>query len=205
MSDWNYEDRYPSNWGTRARDTKRSRQQGDTVQCSCCGGHYYWDDVEVHHANYQGENDRVGVNIFPVCGSKQDPGSCHHWLHQQGNWIVDKWDPVWGNHNVASTIKRLQRGYATGNPEGHDIPWLGIGVVVAIGFILGWLFLRPSAPTVTVRQLANVRSTPNGKVLCKVQKGDRLSIVDDSSTWIKVKACGTTGVIFKEMVQQNAN
>jgi Meiotically up-regulated gene 113 len=89
--------------------------------------------------------------------------------------------------------------------EPDRIPWLGIGVVVAIGFILGSLFLRPSAPTVTVRQLANVRSTPNGKVLCKVQKGDRLPIVDDSNTWIKVKACGTTGVIFKEMVQQNVN
>lgn len=85
-------------------------------------------------------------------------------------------------------------------------------------FLLGWVlvpfFSSPSrtatAPTIEVKQLANVRKTPNGLVLCRVQKGDRLPLVvasgetveqARSKSWIPVKACGQNGLVFKDMVQ----
>lgn len=67
-----------------------------------------------------------------------------------------------------------------------------------------------TAPTIEVKQLANVRKTPNGLVLCRVQKGDRLPLVlasgetveqARSTDWIRVKACGGSGLVFKDMVQ----
>ncbi len=204
-------DRYAHDWATRSRDTKRSRQQGDTVQCSCCGGYYPWDDIEVHHANYQGENDRAGVNIFPICGSKQDPGTCHHWVHSQGNWIKDKWDPVWGNHNTRSVVKRLQRGYATGNPEGNGlmmpdrIPWLGIGAVAAIGLFALASLSKPK-PTIpadalaaingdricTTTQLANIRN-PNPIGIPTKVPGQTIGVgskvtVEGNGEWLEVRS-----------------
>lgn len=190
-------DRYAHDWATRSRDTKRSRQHGNEVQCSCCGGYYDWDEVEVHHANYQGENDRAGVNIFPICGSKQDVGTCHHWVHSHRNWIKDKWDPTWGNHNTRSVVRRLQRGYRTGNPEGFafDVPWALISAVGAI--TIGWLLMsailanpKPIATrTAIVDRPLNVRSGPGtnypttGKPL---NKGDSIAVVGEDKGWVQI-------------------
>jgi hypothetical protein len=187
-------DRYAHNWAKRSRDTKRSRQHGDTVQCSCCGGYYDWDEVEVHHTSYQGENDRAGVNIFPICGSKQDPGTCHHWVHQQGNWITDKWDPTWGNHNSRSVVKRLQRGYRTGNPEGLDfeIPWALISAIGAMA--IGWIIMsalfngKPQQRTAIVTSPVNVRSAPSQSAvkLGTLPKGRSVKVWEVKDGWFRI-------------------
>ena len=53
----------------------------------------------------------IGWDVFPVCGSTNQPGSCHNRLHNRGNWIIDKRNPKWGNHNKFSTICRLRLGW----------------------------------------------------------------------------------------------
>ena len=53
----------------------------------------------------------IGWDVFPVCGSTNERGSCHHRLHNRGNWIIDKRNPKWGNHNKFSTICRLRLGW----------------------------------------------------------------------------------------------
>ena len=68
----------------------------------------------------------------------------------------------------------------------------------------------PTIATIEVSQLANIRETPNGVVMCEVKKGDRLPMVlasgetevkARSKSWILVKACGGKGLIFKEMTK----
>ena len=134
-------DRYPHDWPARSIATKRSRQQGEDVQCSCCGYLFPWGQIEVHHTSYQGDGDTAGVNIFPVCGSKQEPGTCHHLLHKKGNWIKDQ--NYWFNRNTPAIVHRLQSVYANRFVSMNmdmDIPWLGI--VGAIGAVaIGWFVI----------------------------------------------------------------
>jgi hypothetical protein len=60
---------------------------------------------EVHHACY-GKGDIIGEHVFPVCCKCHDKH-----CHSQENWIVDRADPVWGNHNTAAALERLKLGY----------------------------------------------------------------------------------------------
>jgi hypothetical protein len=53
----------------------------------------------------------IGWDVFPVCGSTNEPGTCHHRLHRKGNWITDKNNPKWGNHNSFITIWKLRLGW----------------------------------------------------------------------------------------------
>jgi len=182
-------DRYPHDWATRSRDTKRSRKQGKKVQCSCCGKFHPWDNVEVHHSSYQGESDRAGVNIFPVCGSKQDPGTCHHLLHQKGNWIKDK--NIWFNRNSDAIVRRLQKGYA--GDSSIDVPWLGI--VGALGAIaIGWFvvgsFIGGAQPvrrllteSVNVRQGPGIAYLKAGKPLAK---GTAVEVLEEKDGWVRI-------------------
>jgi hypothetical protein len=192
-------DRYSDDWATKSRDTKRSRQYDDgSVQCSCCGGYFHWDDIEVHHTSYQKDNDTAGVNIFPICGSKQDEGSCHHWVHQQGNWKRDKWDPVWGNHNEAHVVKRLQRGYATGNPDSvwpvfafPQWPWMTIGVCSAAALVCLAMMTKPVAVKriAIVAKPVNVRLAPTvaaPKLDKPLQTKTMVTVYEESNGWSRI-------------------
>ena len=189
-------DRYPHDWPARSIATKRSRQQGKKVQCSCCGKFHRWDKIEVHHTSYEGEGDRAGVNIFPICGSKQDIGTCHHWVHQQGNWIKDK--NCWFNRNTPAIVRRLQHGYA-GDPIGETRPWLGIvGALgaIAIGWFMMSLFLggiHPVKRTAIVSATVNVRQGP-GVAYAKsgnpLTKGATVEILEEKNGWVRIKGLG---------------
>jgi hypothetical protein len=81
----------------------------------------------------------------------------------------------------------------------------GVGAVLMSAFTPS-----KSVPSIEVTQLANIRKTPNGVVICEVKKGDRLPLVlasgetevkARSKSWILVKACGVNGLIFKEMTK----
>ena len=185
-------DRYPHDWATRSRDTKRSRQQGKKVQCSCCEKLHPWDNIEVHHSSYKGERDRAGVNIFPVCGSKQDVGTCHHLLHKKDNWIKDK--NIWHNRNPPAIVRRLQKGYA-GASSGVDGPWLSIvGAIgaMAIGWFVVSLFvgrINPAKESAIVTEVVNVRQGPgvaypkSGKPL---PKGAAVEVMERKDGWVKI-------------------
>ena len=182
-------DRYPHNWHLLSIATKRSRQQGKKVQCSCCGKLYPWDKIEVHHTSYEKENDRAGVNIFPVCGSKQDVGTCHHLMHKKGNWIKDK--NIWFNRNNDDIVRRLQKGYAGDSRE--DTPWLGIvGMLGAIA--IGWFIVssfvgrvkpasRVVTETVNVRQGPGIGYLKSGKPLLK---GATVGVLEEKDGWIRI-------------------
>lgn len=60
----------------------------------------------IHHSRYLGKDDTPGKNIFPCCVP------CHRKrCHSKSNWIWDKNDPVWGNHNSVGFEKRLQTSF----------------------------------------------------------------------------------------------
>lgn len=207
-------DRYPSDWATRSRDTKRSRSNGNQVQCSNCGGWFRWDQVEVHHAYYKGEGDRAGVNVFPVCGSKQDVGTCHHELHRKQNW--KQYQNIWKNTNTRSIIDKLRRGYATGNPD-QSIPWSGIIGTIAL-ITIGWALMsailakpKPTAPkTATIAppgkyNAANLRSQPQPtakKVGDALPKGATVTTVGRSVGWVEVTVRdGRSGWVAENFVK----
>ena len=50
----------------------------------------------------------IGWDVFPVCGSVNHPGTCHHRLHLKCNWITDSRNPKLGNRNKAIVIWRLR-------------------------------------------------------------------------------------------------
>lgn len=52
----------------------------------------------------------------------------------------------------------------------------------------------------TATRLANIRQRPNGKIICQVEAGQKLSIIERSE-WSKVQACGTIGVIHKSVAR----
>ena len=184
-------DPYPHGWATLSRNTKRSRKQGKKVQCSCCGKFHPWDHVETHHSSYQGENDQAGVNIFPICGSKQDIGTCHHWVHEKENWIQK--DDVRLNHNIPAIVHRLQRGYAGDKSE--DGPWLGIAAaigVVTVGWFVAHSFSggdKPVSRTAIVTAAVNVRQCP--AVTCPkagrpIAKGASVDILEEQDGWLRI-------------------
>lgn len=53
----------------------------------------------------------IGWDVFPVCGSTNEPGTCHNRLHRKGKWIIDKRNPKLGNRNAIATIWRLRLGW----------------------------------------------------------------------------------------------
>jgi len=203
--------RYPHRWAALSRDTKLSRKHGKKVQCSCCNRLWPWDDVEVHHTSYEGEGDRAGVNIFPVCGSKQDIGTCHHWVHQKGNWMQE--DDTWQNRNTPAIVARLQHGYA-GDPIGETRPWLGIvGALgaLAIGWFMMSLFLggvKPVKRTAIVSATVNIRQGPgvayakSGKPLTK---GATVEILEEKNGWVRIKGLDDRSWIAGNFTKQKNN
>ena len=197
-------DRYPHDWTARSLATKQSRQQGNKVQCSCCRRFWPCDGVEVHHTSYEGENDRAGINIFPVCGSKQDVGTCHHWLHEKSRWIKDK--NYWFNRNTNAIVRRLQDSYAQSAtpsdnttatmsaPIVEESPWLGIAATIGaitIGLLLLNPFSRvqPQKITAIVETTVNVRQGPgasypkSGEPLIM---GTTVEVLEEKDGWIRV-------------------
>ena len=53
----------------------------------------------------------IGWDVFPVCGSTNEPGTCHNRLHRKGTWIIDKRNPKYGNRNTIAKIWRLRLGW----------------------------------------------------------------------------------------------
>jgi len=197
--------RYPHDWHARSRDTKLSRKQGEKVQCSCCRRFWPWEDVEVHHSSYKLEDDRAGVNIFPICGSKQDIGTCHHWVHKKENWIKDR--DTWKNRNTPKIVRRLQDGYALAlNPPGipmasisvpieEESPWLGIAATIG-ALTIGLLLLNPfrgiqpqQGRTAIVETTVNVRQGPGSaypKAGKPLSKGIMVEILEEKDGWIRI-------------------
>lgn len=106
--------RYPSNWSSLSQTVKDSQSiqtpLGKKVRCALCGGLFDWEQVQTHHTYYTGDNDIPGQNIFAVCGDKNDSGTCHHFLHQKGNYHYSA-DPVFGSYNSPELINRLRENY----------------------------------------------------------------------------------------------
>lgn len=187
-------DRYPKDWPARSIATKRSRQQGKKVQCSYCGKFHRWDKIEVHHTSYQCEKDRAGVNIFPVCGSKQDIGTCHHLVHKKGNWIKDK--NIWFNRNTPAIVRRLQRGYA-GESSRANVPWLCLAGAIGV-FAIGWFVVsafvgrnKPveEAEISIVTATVNVREGPGLGYLKRdkpLPKGATVEVLETRGGWVKI-------------------
>ena len=48
---------------------------------------------------------------------------------------------------------------------------------------------------------SNVRETPNGKILCSINKPTDINIYGHSGDWYYTDACGGSGVIFKDQIQ----
>lgn len=188
-------DRYPHDWPARSIATKRIRQQGEKVQCSCCGDLFPWGQIEVHHTSYQGDGDRAGVNIFPVCGSKQDVGTCHHLLHKKGNWIKDK--NYWYNRNTPSIVRHLQSRYHGESPE--STPWLVIlGAIGAIA--IGWFVMssmigvkpvkKSAVQTSIVTAPVNVRQGPGDgypKIGKPLPKGATVVVLEKKNGWVRIR------------------
>lgn len=60
-------------------------------------------------------------------------------------------------------------------------------------------FAVPAAKLVTA-QLANIRATPNGKILCQVKAGTELPLIKRGE-WSKVHACGTIGLVHRSIAK----
>ena len=110
------------------------------------------------------------------------------------------------------------------------IPWLGLIVAGAIAvWVGGFIKVDPTAPktwkmpngpsitlpsmpdfkmpsiaptpqTIVVQRRANVRSSPNGKILCQAEPNEQLRAIGSSDGWTKVKACGGEGFVFSKLV-----
>jgi hypothetical protein len=190
-------DRYPKDWATRSRNAKLSQKFGESVKCSCCRKLYAWDDVDVHHAAYKGEGDRAGVNIFPVCGSTQEPGTCHHWLHLKENWIRDRKN-YWNNRNTDKVLQMLRHGYNSEPVFGErsiSPQWIGWGIAIALlGWILSPMIFRSPVRTATIDpprkyQAANVRSGPSEKYPkagTPLMRGTKVEVIEEQKDWVKI-------------------
>jgi hypothetical protein len=104
--------RYTKGWDAKSDRTKELRREGDLIRCCCCNELHTWEDTETHHAYYLGDGDKPGLNLFPVCGNTQTPGTCHHWLHLKDQWHNDKADPIWSSGNYQEVVKDLQNNWA---------------------------------------------------------------------------------------------
>lgn len=108
-----YESRYGPGWQNLAARTK-ALQGG---KCACCGNVFPSSALQVHHVRYSdtsgmlGDRAVPGIDVFAVCGSKQDVGSCHHKLHAPGIWLVDPINPALGNRNAPEIIQSLKRNF----------------------------------------------------------------------------------------------
>jgi hypothetical protein len=205
-----YEARYSAHWTTLSRDTKRMRQEGEKVRCSCCGELHDWDFVETHHTYYLGDGDTPGLNIFPVCGNTSEPGTCHHWLHLKDQWHHDKADPVWGSGNYQEVVDRLRIGWQ-GTPHliPYDFDWRVVARVCAglagIAFLVAAFAgakgsystnsADVSAEVVTVSAPApynatNVRDSPNGsRIIGTIPNGTKLTATGKrSGEWCQVES-----------------
>jgi hypothetical protein len=205
MSGWNVnpelEQRYSDDWPAMSRDAKRSRMDSnDRVQCSCCGDWHDWKQVETHHAYYLGDGDTIGINVFPVCGSTSDVGSCHHWLHLKEQWYTDRDDYVWGCGNCPEVVEKLRRGYSGQQSLlPYDFDWWVM--LRSIGFVLaGLLFVtglfRGQQPGTTAQTItinagpqysgANLRESPGGRKLGRsLSNGTTTTIEQRNGQWCK--------------------
>lgn len=132
-----YSQRYSESWSKNSADVKRMQSpDGKRVKCACCGKLFDWENTQTHHLFYlkdeQGIPQEVaGNNLVAVCGSKQQPGSCHHTLHNKKYYFHDSVDPVWGNKNSDEVIRQLQGNFValrqeiTGFPSTYHQPFLG--------------------------------------------------------------------------------
>lgn len=48
---------------------------------------------------------------------------------------------------------------------------------------------------------SNVRETPNGKILCSINRPTNINVYGHSGDWYYTDACGRSGVIFKDQIQ----
>ena len=131
------------------------------------------------------------MNIFPVCGSKQDIGTCHHLVHQKGNWIKDK--NIRHNRNSPAIVRQLQQGYAGASSE--DSPWLGIVAAIGVASI-GWFIvnsfmgsIKPVKEAAITTETVNVRQCP--AVTCPkagkpIAKGAAVDILEEENGWIRI-------------------
>jgi hypothetical protein len=65
----------------------------------------FWPNVRIT------DREIIGWDVFPVCGSQNEQGSCHWRLHLNTNWVRDKTDPTWRNHNNWMAVYRLRIGW----------------------------------------------------------------------------------------------
>jgi hypothetical protein len=68
------------------------------------------------------DREIVGWDVFPVCGSQNEQESCHWRLHLGSNWVRDKQDPTWGNHNKWLPVWRLRLGWWILNCRSSKLP-----------------------------------------------------------------------------------
>lgn len=83
----------------------------------------------------------------------------------------------------------------------HEIPWavLAIGAL-AIGFFFAPKF-TPTQKTIVVSQRANIRSAPNGRILCVAEPNEELRLLSDKGQWVGVEACDRSGVIHRSLLK----
>ena len=205
-----FDARYNDGWHNLSKAVKQSQMQGDRVQCACCQRLFAWEDTETHHTSYLGDGDRAGVNLFALCGDTKTPGTCHHWVHLKEQWYRSQEDPVWGSGNFDDVVVRLQQNYAnrsSSNQDHEDFPWAGI-IAVTIAALLGYGLFAHKQPvkqptkTIVISHRANVRSAPNGKILCQVEPNEVLKTIGSEGLWEKVKACGSQGFVHRSLVSK---
>jgi len=107
--DW--DSRYADNW---EQICKIAHQATGDLCCLC----WVAPSKQCHHVRYRDKRGAIkgrevaGRDVFPVCGSVNEPGTCHFVAHLKENWIRDKKDPLLGNHNTSAFVKKLKLGYA---------------------------------------------------------------------------------------------
>jgi hypothetical protein len=129
-----YSVRYSDSWSKNSAEVKRQQSpDGKHVRCGCCGKTFDWEQTQTHHLFYEKDEagipiERGGYNLVAVCGSTQDPGTCHHTLHSKKYYFHDPIDSVWGNKNTDEVIAKLQSNWValrqeiTGYPSTYTMP-----------------------------------------------------------------------------------
>ena len=96
--------RYGPDWSKRSRRVRRST----FGICSLC-----WTRAskQTHHARYEDVLGPIrgrevpGWDIFPLCGSTREPGSCHTRVHTGGRWDRKT------DRNTKATLWELRASY----------------------------------------------------------------------------------------------
>lgn len=142
LSSKDYSVRYSDNWSKNSADVKRQQSpDGQRVRCGCCGKTFEWERTQTHHLFYEQDEqgvpiERGGYNLVAVCGSAQEPGTCHHTLHSKKYYFHDPVDSVWGNKNNDEVIARLQANWIalrqeiTGYPSTYNQPVISHNTVI---------------------------------------------------------------------------